>query len=575
MSTPSHRLRLDRRGRRAAGLADRVAGGPAGEDIEVYVARGDETEVRAYDGEVESLTSADSRRRHPASSGASTARPPARLRLGRLARARCWPRPWPRPGTTPASPRRTPTSCWPGPTGWPPSTSTCGTTASARDADDDKVALALELERATRAADPRIRQVVVGRLLRRAGGGGAGLDHRDPVLEPQDVGLPLGRGHRRRRRRHPDRQRVQRGPGLRRPRPRRGHGRCRPPGRPHARAPPRAPRAAARWSSTPGWSPPCCRWCRRPCRARRWSRAGRSSPAGSASRWPTPPSPWSTTRPTPGPTARRRYDAEGLACRRNVLIADGVLRHVRLRHGVGPPGRDAVDRFGRAGRVRRHAGGRLPGPGPRPRDRGLRRGRVLAAVGDGLYVQSVTGIHSGVNPVSGDFSVGAEGLMIRDGALAEPVREVTVASTLQRMLQSVVAIGGDVGGSRASPPARPWPSPTCSSAAPEPGLADPSSALLDVGGGLGAGGQGARCRGVVDRTGDGQAVRTGRGGCRRPAGPQRGTPPAADAEADGRRSCRLRSAPADAVAPKDRTKVWITNRRGKLSRPLTKASIWP
>jgi len=49
-----------------------------------------------------------------------------------------------------------------------------------------------------------------------------------------------------------------------------------------------------------------------------------------------------------------------------------------------------------------------------------------------------------VNPVSGDFSVGAEGLMIRNGVLAEPVREVTVASTLQRMLQSVVEIGGDL-----------------------------------------------------------------------------------------------------------------------------------
>ena len=40
---------------------------------------------------------------------------------------------------------------------------------------------------------------------------------------------------------------------------------------------------------------------------------------------------------------------------------------------------------------------------------------ILATVGDGLYVQSVSGIHSGVNTVSGDFSVGAEGLMIRGG----------------------------------------------------------------------------------------------------------------------------------------------------------------
>src|ERR1700733_7845905 len=69
---------------------------------------------------------------------------------------------------------------------------------------------------------------------------------------------------------------------------------------------------------------------------------------------------------------------------------------------------------------------------------------ILASVGDGLFVQSVTGIHSGVNPVSGDFSVGAEGLMTRGGARAEPGREVTVASTLQRMLQSIVEIGGDL-----------------------------------------------------------------------------------------------------------------------------------
>ena len=43
---------------------------------------------------------------------------------------------------------------------------------------------------------------------------------------------------------------------------------------------------------------------------------------------------------------------------------------------------------------------------------------ILASVGDGLYVQSISGIHSGVNTVSGDFSVGAEGLLIEGGVLA-------------------------------------------------------------------------------------------------------------------------------------------------------------
>src|SRR5690606_30772070 len=68
---------------------------------------------------------------------------------------------------------------------------------------------------------------------------------------------------------------------------------------------------------------------------------------------------------------------------------------------------------------------------------------LVSGVDRGVLVQSMSGLHSGVNPVSGDFSVGVEGLLVRDGALAEPVREATVASTLQRMLLDVAAVGGE------------------------------------------------------------------------------------------------------------------------------------
>jgi len=138
------------------------------------------------------------------------------------------------------------------------------------------------------------------------------------------------------------------------------------------------------------------------------------------------------------------YDSEGLACRRNVLIDSGVLQGFLYdtvsgsRAGVASTG--SAVRGGYAG---------TPGPGCRaltlaPGPEGYDEDGVLAAVGEGLFVQSMTGVHSGVNPISGDFSVGAEGLMIRDGKLAEPVREITVASTLQRMLLSLVAVGADV-----------------------------------------------------------------------------------------------------------------------------------
>jgi PmbA protein len=136
------------------------------------------------------------------------------------------------------------------------------------------------------------------------------------------------------------------------------------------------------------------------------------------------------------------YDAEGLACRRNVLISDGMLRMfvfdtVSARRAQMQSTGSAV-RGGFAGTPSAGCRALVLQPGTKGAD------DILASVGDGLYVQSVTGIHSGVNTVSGDFSVGAEGLMIRAGSLAEPVREVTVASTLQRMLQSIVEIGGDL-----------------------------------------------------------------------------------------------------------------------------------
>jgi PmbA protein len=70
--------------------------------------------------------------------------------------------------------------------------------------------------------------------------------------------------------------------------------------------------------------------------------------------------------------------------------------------------------------------------------------QVLEQVGDGLLVLEVSGLHSGVNPVSGDLSVGVEGLRIRGGETAEGVREVTIGSTLQRMLMDVVAVGSDL-----------------------------------------------------------------------------------------------------------------------------------
>ena len=62
----------------------------------------------------------------------------------------------------------------------------------------------------------------------------------------------------------------------------------------------------------------------------------------------------------------------------------------------------------------------------------------------GYWSPRSRGLHSGVNAVSGDLSVGVEGVMIRDGQLAEPIREGTLAGALPRMLLDIVALGADL-----------------------------------------------------------------------------------------------------------------------------------
>jgi PmbA protein len=67
--------------------------------------------------------------------------------------------------------------------------------------------------------------------------------------------------------------------------------------------------------------------------------------------------------------------------------------------------------------------------------------QLLGDAGEGVYVDDVAGLHSGVNPVTGVFSVVASCRAIRGGEPAEPLREFTIASDLVSMLRAVRAVG--------------------------------------------------------------------------------------------------------------------------------------
>jgi PmbA protein len=157
----------------------------------------------------------------------------------------------------------------------------------------------------------------------------------------------------------------------------------------------------------------------------------------------------------PDGPASAPFDGEGAPTRRTPLIEDGRLLGFLYDSRTARRAERAT-----TGNARRGSYRAPPSVGTTNLliERGERDlAGLVAQAGEGLYVTDVAGLHSGVNPVSGTFSVGASGRLIEGGELGAPVRELTIASDLVSMLKSVSAVGSEgrwvpFGGSVKAPP---------------------------------------------------------------------------------------------------------------------------
>jgi PmbA protein len=72
------------------------------------------------------------------------------------------------------------------------------------------------------------------------------------------------------------------------------------------------------------------------------------------------------------------------------------------------------------------------------------RDELVRQVGEGIFINQLIGVHAGANPVTGEISLGATGRRIRNGELAEPLREITLAGSALDFLRQVVMVGEDL-----------------------------------------------------------------------------------------------------------------------------------
>jgi PmbA protein len=135
------------------------------------------------------------------------------------------------------------------------------------------------------------------------------------------------------------------------------------------------------------------------------------------------------------------FDGEGVPRRRTPLIEDRTLRTFLYDTYTARRGKAAST--GNASRSGYRSQPSVSASNLIVDDGACDFAGLLREACDGVLVTDVAGLHSGVNPVSGVFSVGASGRTIRDGELGEPLREFTIASDLVAMLRAVQAVGTD------------------------------------------------------------------------------------------------------------------------------------
>lgn len=130
----------------------------------------------------------------------------------------------------------------------------------------------------------------------------------------------------------------------------------------------------------------------------------------------------------------RPFDAEGVKAEALTLIEDGVLKSWLLDSATAR--RLGLQTTGSAAR------GLGSAPTPGSSNLWLAPGtaspdELIADIKHGFYVTELIGM--GVNPVTGDYSRGASGFAIENGAIAGPVSEITIAGNLMEMFRTLVA----------------------------------------------------------------------------------------------------------------------------------------
>ncbi|MGG0644593.1 TldD/PmbA family protein [Sporosarcina gallistercoris] len=136
------------------------------------------------------------------------------------------------------------------------------------------------------------------------------------------------------------------------------------------------------------------------------------------------------------------FDGEGVATQKTIIISGGILE--TLLHNRKTAKKDGVESTGHASKSSYKSTISVApdhmyiAPGEDS------QADLIASIEDGVLITELSGLHSGTNTISGDFSLAATGFHIKNGEIASAVKQMTIAGNFYDYMKSIEAVGADL-----------------------------------------------------------------------------------------------------------------------------------
>lgn len=140
--------------------------------------------------------------------------------------------------------------------------------------------------------------------------------------------------------------------------------------------------------------------------------------------------------------ASRSFDDEGTATFEKKIVKDGQL--TSLLHTWKTAKKDGTNSSGNGSRPTYKSTLSISPSNFYVENGKMTFQEMLEKAGNGVYITDLQGLHSGLNPVSGDFSLSAQGFKIENGYVTRPINQITIAGNFFKLLNDIVAIGDDL-----------------------------------------------------------------------------------------------------------------------------------